>query len=360
MIDPAFWKGRRVLLTGHSGFKGSWLALWLAQMGAEVRGFSLPPETEPSLFELARVEDSVESVFGNLNDRGAVEACVRQFHPQIVLHLAARAIVRQAILDPVETISSNVLGTAHLLEALRQEREVSTILVVTSDKVYANDESGVAFIEASPLGGKDPYSASKAATEMIVRSYRETYFRQKNVRLATARGGNVIGGGDYAERIVPDILRAVAAQKKPVLRMPDATRPWQHVLDCLGGYLLYAQALDRRGTDAVELNFGPTPSAPRITVGDLTSILLARLEAPAEFIHEAAPDGLEMRSLAIDSSLARALIDWKDFLPGRAAIDWTADWHRRVSAGEDARTVTLAQIGSHMTAAGTDHVFENS
>jgi CDP-glucose 4,6-dehydratase len=353
VIDPRFWKGRRILLTGHSGFKGSWLALWLSRMGAEVYGFSLPPETKPALFELAHVGDGIKSVFGNLNDRAAVEACVRRARPEIVLHLAARAIVRQSIIDPVDTISSNVLGTAHLLEALRDTQEVSTILVVTSDKVYANDESGDSFTEASPLGGKDPYSASKAAAEMVVRSYRETYFRRRNVRLATARGGNVIGGGDYAERIAPDIVRAIAAHEKPVLRMPNATRPWQHVLDCLSGYLVYAQALERRETEAVELNFGPAPSAPQITVGELTSILLARMDKAPEFIHVPDPNSVEMHALAIDSSRARALIGWQDLLPGRAAIDWTADWHRRVVAGEDARVVTLSHIEQYMTAGGS-------
>lgn len=352
MIDARFWKGRRVLLTGHSGFKGSWLALWLSRMGAQVCGFSLPPETSPALFELAHVGNGVESVFGNLNDRRAVEACVRQTRPEIVLHLAARAIVRQSIVDPVDTISSNVLGTAHLLEALRDAPEASTILVVTSDKVYANDESGVSFTEDSPLGGKDPYSASKAAAEMVVRSYRETYFRRKDVRLATARGGNVIGGGDYAERIAPDIVRAIAAHGKPVLRMPNATRPWQHVLDCLSGYLAYAQALERRETEAVELNFGPAPSAPQITVGELTSIFLARMGEPTEFIHMPDPNSVEMHALAIDSSRARATIGWKDLLAGREAIDWTADWYRRVADGEDARSVTLAQIDQYMSAGG--------
>lgn len=349
MIDPSFWSGRRVLLTGHTGFKGSWLALWLSQMGARVHGFSLPPETKPALFELAHVTDDIDSVLGDLNDRKSIEHCVREVRPQIVLHLAARAIVRQSILDPIDTISSNILGTAHLLEALRNAPDVSTIIVVTSDKVYANDESGGSFPEASPLGGKDPYSASKAATEMIVRSYRETYFRRKKVRVATARGGNVIGGGDYAERIVPDIIREVSAGQKPVLRMPNATRPWQHVLDCLSGYLAFAQALERNQTVAVELNFGPAPSAPQITVGELTSILLASLNESAGFIHEADPESVEMRALAIDSSRARELIGWRDLLPGRAAIEWTADWHRRVNAGEGARAVTLAHIREYLS-----------
>jgi CDP-glucose 4,6-dehydratase len=346
-----FWKGRRVLLTGHTGFKGSWLALWLESMGAHVYGFSLPPETRPALYDLANVERGIKSTLGNLNDRAAVSSCVRDARPQIVLHLAARAIVRHCVAEPVDAIASNVMGTGYLLDALRESPELSTILVVTSDKVYANDECGVAFTEQSPLGGKDPYSASKAATEMIARAYRETYFKRKGIRLATARGGNVIGGGDYAERIVPDIVRAIASNQQPVLRMPAATRPWQHALDCLSGYLLFAQALEQRETEANELNFGPPP-CEAITVGELTRILLAMLDQPTDFIHEPELNSVEMDALAIDSTRARALLGWRDLLPGRAAIQWTADWHRRVSAGEDARSATLGQIEKFMAWGG--------
>lgn len=348
MIDRSFWNGRRVLLTGHTGFKGSWLALWLESMGSCVYGFALPPETRPALYDIASVDRGIESALGNLNDRAAVSSCVRDARPEIVLHLGARAIVRHSIADPVDAMASNVMGTVHLLDALRQSPGLSTILVVTSDKVYANDENGIAFTEGSPLGGKDPYSASKAATEMVVRAYRETYFKPMGISVATARGGNVIGGGDYAERIVPDILRAVAARQKPVLRMPAATRPWQHALDCLSGYLLFAQALERRETDASELNFGPLSKS--LTVGELTGILLTTLGQPTDFIHEPEPNSVEMHALAINSTRARAVLGWRDRLPGRAAIEWTADWHRRVSAGEDPRSVTLRQIQDFMDA----------
>lgn len=353
MIDREFWYGRRVLLTGHTGFKGSWLALWLESMGAQVYGFSLPPETRPALFDLANVGRGVKSTLGNLIDRSAVSSCVRDARPEIVLHLAARAIVRHSIADPVDAFASNVMGTVHLLDALRESPGLSTILVVTSDKVYANDESGVAFTERSLLGGKDPYSASKAATEMVVRAYRETYFNRQGIRLASARGGNVIGGGDYAERIVPDIIRAIAASQKPVLRMPAATRPWQHALDCLSGYLLFAQALERREVDASELNFGPPHGAP-ITVGELTRILLKKLGQPTDFVHEPDVNSVEMHTLAIDSTRARALLGWQDLLQGHKAIEWTADWHRRVSDGEDARSATLGQIEKFMAAGGKD------
>lgn len=344
MIDPRFWAGRRVLLTGHTGFKGAWLALWLRRMGADVHGFALAPDSDPALFDLARVGDGIASAIGDLRDPAAVTRAVQTARPQIVLHLAARALVRASIADPVDALGSNVMGTAHLLEALRGENSVSTIVVVTSDKVYANDESGRAFDEATPLGGKDPYSASKAATEMVVRAWRETWFRKKGVKLVTARGGNVIGGGDYsADRIVPDIIRAAAQHEKPVLRMPAATRPWQHALDCLAGYLLFAQALERGETLPDAMNFGPAPDHPT-TVAELTDTMLAALGAAPGFSHEPVPGSVEMKTLAVDAALARRTLGWRDALPGRMAIEWTAEWHRQTREGEDPRAVTLAQI----------------
>ena len=347
MIDPAFWAGRRVLLTGHTGFKGGWLALWLQRLGAKVYGFALPPDTSPALFDLARIGESLPGAFGDLRDRAAVESAVREARPQIVLHLAARALVRASVAAPCDAIGSNVMGVAHLLDVLRGSADTSTILVVTSDKVYANDESGAAFHEAMPLGGKDPYAASKAAAELIVRAWRETYFRGAGVRLATARGGNVIGGGDYAaNRIVPDILRAVAKGAKPVIRMPAAIRPWQHALDCLAGYLIYAQALERGEQVPDALNLGPEPTTP-ITVGELARAMLTALGTLPDFIHEPDSGSVEMRALALDSSLARVTLGWCDALPGQVAIDWTAEWHRRVRDGADPRAVTLSQIDAY-------------
>ena len=344
MIDPAFWASKRVLLTGHTGFKGAWLALWLRRMGAEVHGFALPPDTDPSLFALAGVARDVAGRFGDLRDREALATAVRDARPQIVLHLAARALVRQSIAEPLDALSSNVMGTANLLDALRDSADVSTVLVVTSDKVYSNDESGVAFDEQTPLGGKDPYSASKAATEMVVRAWRETYLKRKGVKLVSARGGNVIGGGDFSvDRIVPDIVRAAAKGRKPVLRMPSATRPWQHALDCLAGYLLFAQALERGASLPDALNFGPEPTQP-ITVAELTGSMLAALGRPPDFVHEPVEGSVEMHALAVNADLARKKLGWRDALPGRSAIEWTAEWHRRTREGEDPRTVTLDQI----------------
>lgn len=340
------WKtlaGRRVLLTGHTGFKGAWLALWLDRLGAEVHGFALPPESDASLYEMAEVGKRLKSTFGDLNDLDSVEAAVAKARPQIVLHLAAQAIVRRSHVDPLGTLATNVMGAAHLLQALRRAPDVSTILVVTSDKVYANDDQGAAFAEDAPLGGKDLYSASKAAAELVTRSYAQSFFKDAGVKLVTARGGNVIGGGDYAaDRIVPDIVRAAAKNERPVLRMPHATRPWQHVLDCLHGYLTYVDALERGESLPSALNFGPDPTTP-ITVGELSEAMLKALGRDPSYEHQPM-DSREMNVLAVDSSRARALLGWRDRLPGRLAIDWTANWYRDAVAGRSPLATTLAQI----------------
>jgi CDP-glucose 4,6-dehydratase len=337
-----FWRGRRVLLTGHTGFKGSWTALWLKRLGARVTGFALPPDSDPALFDLARVVADVDSRLGDLRDPSAVAAAVAAADPEIVLHYAAQPLVRRALAKPVETIAVNALGLAHLLEALRARPTVKTIVVVTSDKVYDNHEQGAAFAEDCPLGGKDPYSASKAAAEIIARAFAECYFTPRGVALVTARGGNVIGGGDFGEdRIVPDIIRAWSRGERPVLRMPDATRPWQHALDCIAGYFLYAE---RAGADVPRaLNFGPDPASP-VTVAELTRAVLTALGAPPEFETRPAPTSIEMRSLAVDSRRAQACLGWRNRLSSTSAISWTAEWHRRVRSGESARAVTLDQI----------------
>ena len=343
--SPDFWRGRRVLLTGHTGFKGSWTALWLKTLGARTTGFSLPPNVDPSLFSLAGVAQDLDSRLGDLRAPEAVAAAVAAADPEIVLHFAAQPLVRRAIADPVETIAVNALGLAHLLQALRDWPALERILVVTSDKVYDNREHGLAFAEDDPLGGKDPYSASKAAAEMIARTFAATYFAPKGVALLTARGGNVIGGGDYSEdRIVPDIVRAWPQGVRPLLRMPTATRPWQHALDCIAGYLLFVERADRIAARA--LNFGPDPT-DRVTVAELTRAMLEALGAKPEFDVDPNPGVVEMKALAVDASAARAALGWRNRLTSAAAIRWTADWHRRVRFGESARAVALGQIDAY-------------
>lgn len=347
-LEKAFWSGKRVLLTGHTGFKGSWASLWLSSMGADVTGFSLAPETEPNLFDLAGIEGVVRSHFGDLRDAEAVNRVVQASSPQIVLHMAAQPLVRRSYVDPVGTFQANVMGTVHLLEALRRTDTLETILVVTTDKVYENAEQGISFREEDPLGGHDPYAASKAAAEIVTSSYARSFFEEKDVRVATARGGNVIGGGDFSEdRLVPDIWRALKAGKPLVLRNPAAARPWQHVLDCLCGYFTYARGLTERQDLPAALNFGPPHDAPPLTVAELADAVQSALGV--DCIWEPANDTgpREMMTLEIDSRKARSVLGWKDQLAGTPCVSWLADWYRALNAEGDMRAHTLDQIAAY-------------
>jgi CDP-glucose 4,6-dehydratase len=345
--DSAFWADKRVLLTGHTGFKGSWTALWLAAMGAKVTGFALAPDTEPSLFEIAGVARDLNSIIGDIRDVAALRTVIGSADPQIVIHMAAQPLVRRSLADPLETISTNVQGTANLLEALRRTRALQAVLVITSDKVYANDASGNSFAESSTLGGKDPYSASKAAAELVTLAFAASYFDKSGVPVATARAGNIIGGGDFAEdRLVPDVVRAIHAGKRLTLRHPNATRPWQHVLDCVTGYLLFAKALTAGRAVPRALNFGPGPGAA-VTVAGLAHAMQTALGQKPAWDHVPVPGSIEMTSIPLDSSQARQTLGWRDPLAGAASVAWTADWYRAFTAGANARTLTLEQIASY-------------
>ncbi|WP_413987761.1 CDP-glucose 4,6-dehydratase [Labrys okinawensis] len=343
-----FWRGRKVLLTGHTGFKGGWAALWLHRLGAEVTGFALPPEVDQPFFRTTGVERSIRSVFGDLRDLAAVKRVVAETRPDIVLHLAAQALVRRSLADPIETFASNVMGTAHLLEALRGSEGLKGILAVTSDKVYLNEEKGAAFIEGDKLGGKDPYSASKAASEIVAYSYARSFFDKAGVPLATARGGNVIGGGDHsADRLVPDIVRAVRSDRTLELRHPEATRPWQHVLDCVNGYLVYAEALVDGPDMPRALNFGPDPNHP-LPVAAVADAVFAALGRKPDWAHRPVPGSIEMKALTVDSNEARRLLGWQDLLAGQPSLEWTAQWYAAEAAGQDMHAFTLDQI-SHFS-----------
>ena len=348
--DPAFWSGKRVLLTGHTGFKGSWAALWLAAMGAKITGFALAPETEPALFNLAQVKSDVTSMIADLRDATAVSMSVAAADPQIVIHMAAQALVRRSIAEPLATFATNVQGTIHLLNSLRGRPALRAVLVVTSDKVYADDDLGRAFVETDRLGGKDAYSASKAAVEIVTRAYALSYFEPAGVPVATARGGNVIGGGDFsADRLAPDVIRAIRSGKKVALRHPQATRPWQHVLDCVGGYLVFVEALANGRAFSPALNFGPDDST--LTVAELAEAIFNALGQKPAWYHQAEADSIERATLAIDASRARAELGWRSRLADTAAIAWTGDWYRAFAADEDLRAVTLDQIAAYCRAA---------
>lgn len=346
-VNRGFWAGKRVLLTGHTGFKGAWAAIWLAKLGAEVTGLALPPDQAPNLFEMAGVADLVDSRFVDLRNADAVGAAVsgRQF--DLVLHMAAQAIVRTSIEDPVETFAANVMGTAHLLQALRGQPALQALLVITSDKVYANAETGRAFREGDPLGGKDPYSASKAAAEIVVQSFARSYFDALGAPLATARGGNVIGGGDFSrDRLVADIVRAAQGGEAVVLRHPEATRPWQHVLDCLAGYFRHLEALATDPAAPRALNFGPRPGGPTVSVGELATLGVEALGG-RPWRHEPDPSSIEAKSLAIDASLARQTLGFESRLDAPEAVALTMDWYRRQAAGEAALALCRDQITAY-------------
>jgi CDP-glucose 4,6-dehydratase len=340
--DPAFWRGRRVLLTGHTGFKGAWAALWLTMLGARVHGFALPAEPGPSIATL--VPPPAETL-GDLRDAAAVRAAVAAADPEIVLHLAAQALVGRGWRDPAGTFAANVGGTLSLLEALRGRQALRAVLVVTSDKVYRNDNQPRAFAEADPLGGDDPYSASKAACEMLVPPLRTAWF--EGIGVGVARAGNVIGGGDGGEeRLLPDAWRALRAGAPLVLRRPDSTRPWQHVFDCLAGYLAYAERLvgDAGGAPQA-LNFGPAPGAGIAPAREVADLFFGRIGKGA-WQQAEAPPFPEKTRLSLDPAQAAATLGWRMRLDLPEAVGLTADWVRAHEAGEDMAAFSRAQIAA--------------
>ena len=350
LVEADFWRGKRVLLTGHTGFKGAWCALWLRHMGAQVHGLALAPDTAPNLYQLAGVDADLTSRVGDIRDLETVRSAVGEAAPDIVLHMAAQALVRRSIQAPIETFAANIMGTAHLLEALRDAQNLKAALIVTTDKVYENPENGRAFSETDPLGGHDPYSASKAAAEIVAAAYARTYFAPRGIQVATARGGNVIGGGDFSQdRIVPDIYRALRAGEPVALRNPAATRPWQHVLDCLSGYLAYAQALATRADAPHALNFGPLANAS-VAVATLVDSMQKALGAPHGWRLAEGPQPREMQALSLDCARARDSLGFRDKLVGVDAIKATANWYLAHARGEDMRAFTLRSITDYMRA----------
>lgn len=345
MADATFWNGKRVLLTGHTGFKGSWLALWLTEMGAQVQGLSLTPPTEPSLFRLLNGTRSPASEgLVDIRDRLAVAARVMVTRPEIVFHLAAQPLVRAGYRDPLGTYETNVQGTANLLDALRIAPDMRAIVVVTTDKVYENPETGAAFRESDPLGGHDPYSASKAAAEIVTASFRRSYFAARRIGIATARAGNVIGGGDWAEdRLIPDAMRAWNADKPLLVRRPEAVRPWQHVLEPLHGYIRLAEELWADPDVVHTLNFGPDHHAAASVRSLLTLAREAYGRGVTEFASmEEGPH--EAGYLMLDSSAARQRLGYRPCWGLEDTVTRTMDWYRRHGRGMSARSLCLNDI----------------
>lgn len=344
-VNPDFWQGKRVFLTGHTGFKGSWLSLWLQSMGAKVHGYALAPPTEPALFNEARVAQSMTQTIADIRDYSALASALSAFKPEIIIHMAAQPLVRYSYEAPVETYATNVMGTVHLLEAARRTASVKAIVNVTTDKCYENKEWAWGYRENEPMGGFDPYSSSKGCSELVTAAYRQSYFQAKGVALASARAGNVIGGGDWAQdRLIPDILRAFEKSEKVVIRNPHATRPWQHVLEPLSGYLLLAERLFADGQPFAQAwNFGPN-DADTLTVGEITQQMCELWGEGASWQLDAERNPHEAGYLKLDISKARTYLSWQPRWNLSTALKNITTWHRDWDAGKDVKALCMQQI----------------
>ncbi|MCO5975791.1 CDP-glucose 4,6-dehydratase [Ideonella sp. NS12-5] len=347
-ISSDFWQGKRVLLTGHTGFKGSWLSLWLQSMGTSLRGVALPPPTEPSLFEVAHVATGMDHCVADIRDFAAVQALVSEFQPEIVIHMAAQPLVRLSYQQPVETYATNVMGTVHVLEAARHAGSVKAIVNITTDKCYENREWVWGYREDEPMGGHDPYSNSKGCAELVSSAYRKSFLKDAGIAMASARAGNVIGGGDWAlDRLVPDILRALQAQEPVLIRNPHAIRPWQHVLEPLSGYLLLAERLYMQGQAAAEgWNFGPRDDDAR-PVQWIVEHLCNSWGKGASWTLQPGEHPHEANFLKLDISKARQRLQWAPRWSLETALSRITDWHQAWLAGQDMRAVCLNQISQY-------------
>jgi CDP-glucose 4,6-dehydratase len=362
-LDSDFWHGRRVLLTGHTGFKGSWMALILKRLGADVFGVSLDPEQSPNMYELLSPWDGITSIHCDIRNLRQLNTVVHDIQPEIVIHMAAQALVVDAYENPVETIATNTMGTVHLLESLRAVKGIECILVITSDKVYENEEHCLDFSESSRLGGHEAYSASKAAAEILTSAYQRTYFSDSYVPVLTARAGNVIGGGDWSRnRLVPDLWRAYTSRVPAKMRNPSSIRPWQHVLDPLYGYMLYIQyAVLNKNIDVPKsLNFGP-PRYPYRSVLEMAQQFSNTIRA--NNLWEISPTPFLVREssfLAIDSSLAFETLEWKTALNVNETIRMTSDWYYEYSQGNDMRAYTELQLNEYASLVQDDAIANHS
>jgi len=351
MTSPSFWRGRRVFMTGHTGFKGSWLSLWLQSLGAELRGYSLPAPTIPALFHEARVAQGMDSLEGDIRDASALRDALVGFRPDVVIHIAAQSLVRLSYAEPVETYATNVMGTVHLLEAVRACDTVRAVVNVTTDKCYENREWVWGYREADPMGGSDPYSSSKGCAELVTSAYRKSFLQHGQAALASARAGNVIGGGDWAlDRLVPDILRAFEKDQPVTLRNPQATRPWQHVLEPLSGYLTLAERLFADNQAFAEgWNFGPAERDAR-PVEWIVRHLANTWGDGARWTVRADTQLHEAQYLKLDCSKAHQQLQWAPRWPLETALERIVRWHRAWLAGGDVRAACLAEIADYTAA----------
>ena len=346
MMNQAFWRGRRVFITGHTGFKGGWLALWLEHLGAEITGFSLPPATDPNLFTAACVGRNLRSLIGDVREPAALCEALAGSNAEIVFHCAAQSLVRASYESPVETFATNVMGTVHMLEAMRAVHTVRAAVIVTSDKCYEEGAFGRPYRECDPLGGRDPYSSSKACAELVASAYRASFFKGVDTAaIATTRAGNVLGGGDWApDRLVPDVVRACAAGEAVKIRYPHAVRPWQHVLEPLHGYLQLAESLLSRSDLRDAWNFGPSDDDMK-PVSEVVGSLVRRWGPGARWVVDDEAHPREAPALRLDSSRARQELGWRPRLSLETALDWTVEWYKtHLESPDRARAITLDQI----------------
>jgi len=359
VVAPDFWKGKTVLVTGHTGFKGSWLCLWLQSLGAKVVGYSLPPPTTPSMYELARVGENMASITADIRNLERFQAVVSEHSPEVVFHLAAQSLVRYSYEQPVDTYVTNVVGTAHVLEAVRSARGVKVVVIVTSDKCYENREWVWGYRENEPMGGYDPYSSSKGCAELVTAAYRNSFFSPSSydrhgVAVASARAGNVIGGGDWAlDRLVPDFVRAACERKSITVRNPAAIRPWQHVLEPVHGYIVLAQRLWHDGPRYSEpWNFGPDDESA-CTVEKVVTTLVRLWGDAAEWRRDtSSTHPHEAGYLKLDCSKAKAKLGWRPYWNLDTALEATVAWFKAYGESRDMRAFTLEQIRSYVQQAG--------
>lgn len=349
LVNRHFWRGKRVFVTGHTGFKGSWLSIWLADMGAVVTGYALEPATQPSLFVSAKISEKIKSIFGDISDYQKLSGAIEAAQPEIVIHMAAQALVRYSYDNPLETFQTNVMGTANLLQACRFQKQIRAVINVTSDKCYENKERLAGYREEEAMGGHDPYSSSKGCAELVASAFRRSYYEKANVGLASVRAGNVIGGGDWAtDRLIPDIMRSVSSGRSVSIRNPSAVRPWQHVMEPLSGYLLLAQKLyESPKLFSQGFNFGPIEDDAK-PVEYVARKIIERWGDGASYLIEVDPKAFhEAHYLKLDITKAREVLNWQPVWSLDQTIERIVEWFNAFAAqGSDAHDITLSQITS--------------
>ena len=358
MLDKTFWKGKKIYITGHTGFKGSWLSLWLHSLGAEVTGYALMPPTNPSLFELCKIDTLVSSIIGDIRDYGRLYQAMQHAQPEIVIHMAAQPLVRDSYKNPVETYAINVMGTVHLLEAIRHIDSIRAVVNVTTDKCYENKEWVWGYREDEPMGGFDPYSNSKGCSELVTAAYRNSFFHPENyhkhgIAIATARAGNVIGGGDWAsDRLIPDCIRALKEEKSIMIRNPQAIRPWQHVLEPLGGYMTLVEKLYQDGLKyASGWNFGPSDMDAK-SVEWIAQRLCMLWGKNAKYVIDSGQHPHEATYLKLDCSKAKNYLGWQPSWDLEYTLEKIVEWERQYQAKCNMRTICLQQIIEYMNSEG--------